>query len=637
VQVQARDDFVATAAYQPEPAAAAAARRFVRETLRSWPLPGRTARQDTVIDDAVLLTSELVTNAVVHAGTSVQVTCRLSDGAVEIVVLDGRPAQLIPDRPNGPAEPAERTSGRGLQLPSELASAWGVTYAQAAKAVWFRISLPGFGAGATAHTRGAAALADSAGRAGMLDRASATADRTAASARMSAVADRTPVAADRTPVVADRTRAAADSIPAWARRNLTRLGYEELLSSTAEAVRAAVVADIAYLLNVGEDGELRVRAVAGTGPSRLVDGSAQEAAARALADAALSLVTVPLVVDRRVTGVLVVAAAEADRFGEQDAARLQDLADWSAPALERARLAGLEHGRQDRAEFLAEAGEQLSVSLGEAEIGAVGARLAVRHLARWCAVLVTAENRPPRLVHAAHADAARIGDLEWLLDRVGPPPGPAPGRPVHGRPAGWRWRLELPAGPGGTPEPGARTHALRLQGGRAGRRDRLDRPEGMPPGAAELAADDVWCFPLDAADQTLGLLAIGGAGEQWPPGEARELAAGLARRIAVALDSSGRSAPRRVSAVGRAPVAQPPVRQEQPDQPPSDQRRSDQPQSDQPQSDRPQSDRPQSDQRQHRQLQDDHVRVGQAQGRQVRTGQAQDHLPQGYQIRTGPA
>jgi anti-sigma regulatory factor (Ser/Thr protein kinase) len=148
--LEARDDLVATAAYQPVPAAAAAARRFVRDALRSWELAGRQGdpdERDTLVDDAVLLTSELVTNAVLHAGTPVRVTCRLlgglSDGAVEIAVLDLRPAQLRPNLPHSAAEAAERTNGRGLQLPSELASAWGVTYARAAKAVWFRLDLSG--------------------------------------------------------------------------------------------------------------------------------------------------------------------------------------------------------------------------------------------------------------------------------------------------------------------------------------------------------------------------------------------------------------------------------------------------------------------------------------------------------------
>ncbi len=451
--MQVRDDFEATAAYQAEPAAAAAARRFVRDTLRSWPLPGHDDRPDTLIDDAVLLTSELVTNAIVHAGTSVHVTCRLSAEAVEIVVLDGKPAQLIPDSPRPAADPAECTSGRGLHLPAELASAWGVTYARAAKAVWFRIGLPARTAGdppgaATALGHGPA------GTAGLL----AT------------------------------TVAPTEDVPAWARRNLGRLGYEELLSSTVEAARAVVAADVAYLLDGGEDGELRVRAIAGAESAgagsagaesagaesaRPEPGAAPGGAARSLAGAAMSLVTVPLVVDGLVTGVLAVAAAEPDRFGEHDAARLQDLADWSAPPLERARLGELEHGRRERAEFLAAASEELSVSLDEARIAVAGASLAIGHLASWCAVLAGREGGPLRLLHAAHGDAAAQPALEWLLERVEPPPGPAPDRPFRSRAAGWRWQPEVPAGDRPPPAAGSATGCVSAPGSaRAGRRTR---------------------------------------------------------------------------------------------------------------------------------------------------------------------
>jgi anti-sigma regulatory factor (Ser/Thr protein kinase) len=139
--VLGRDSLVVTAAYQPEPAAAAAARHFVRETLQAWRGNGYCPGQDCLVDDAVLLTSELVTNAVVHARTSVHVTCRLADETVEVAVVDHRPVQLIPDEPQQTAIPADRTNGRGLQLPSALASSWGVTYARTFKAVWFRMGL----------------------------------------------------------------------------------------------------------------------------------------------------------------------------------------------------------------------------------------------------------------------------------------------------------------------------------------------------------------------------------------------------------------------------------------------------------------------------------------------------------------
>jgi anti-sigma regulatory factor (Ser/Thr protein kinase) len=385
VYLEARDDLVATAAYQPVPAAAAAARRFVRDTLRSWELagehggPGEQAewtQRDALVDDAVLLTSELVTNAVLHAGTPVQVTCRLlgdlSDGAVEIAVLDRRPAQLRPDRPHTAAEAAERTNGRGLQLPSELATAWGVTYARAAKAVWFRLNLAGRG-------RPAVPVPPPVSVPEQPDAAAAVGRPTAEN---SSDAD----------IPAPRT----GESPGTSR-------FDDLLVSTVESARDAIGADTAYLLHAGQGGELhagqggevrageggelragqggevrageggelragqggelrageggelragqggelragqggkrRVRAAAADGgPSAPGRAGLPASAARALARGALSLVTVPLMVDGRVTGVLAAAAAEPGRFSESDASRLQDLADRSAPVLERARL-----------------------------------------------------------------------------------------------------------------------------------------------------------------------------------------------------------------------------------------------------------------------------------------------------------
>ena len=102
------DGLVATAAYQPEPTAAAAARRFVRDTLQTWFTSGATTGGDGLVDDAVLLTSELVTNAVVHAGTSpdgmpvgVQIVARPWRADVALAV-----AQLI-ERECGGWQPPE--------------------------------------------------------------------------------------------------------------------------------------------------------------------------------------------------------------------------------------------------------------------------------------------------------------------------------------------------------------------------------------------------------------------------------------------------------------------------------------------------------------------------------------------------
>src|ERR1700744_4716174 len=138
-QVRGQTDLIASAAYQPEPAAAAAARRFIRQTLQSWDIAERSREADRLVDDAVLLTSELVTNAVVHAGTALDVTCRIASSELEIAVRDRHPSRTLPDLPEAASMSAER--GRGLLLPTALASSWGVTYARTAKAVWFRMSL----------------------------------------------------------------------------------------------------------------------------------------------------------------------------------------------------------------------------------------------------------------------------------------------------------------------------------------------------------------------------------------------------------------------------------------------------------------------------------------------------------------
>jgi serine phosphatase RsbU (regulator of sigma subunit)/anti-sigma regulatory factor (Ser/Thr protein kinase) len=115
-------------------ASASAARRFVRDALRGWGAA-------EAVDDAVLLTSELVTNAVIHAGTPVEVICQLAGTAIQVDVVDGAPAQKLPATDQTMVGDWARTNGRGLLLPSELAGTWGVTYGTETKTVWFRLEL----------------------------------------------------------------------------------------------------------------------------------------------------------------------------------------------------------------------------------------------------------------------------------------------------------------------------------------------------------------------------------------------------------------------------------------------------------------------------------------------------------------
>ncbi|MEV3986436.1 SpoIIE family protein phosphatase [Nonomuraea sp. NPDC049758] len=128
---------VSSTAFDGTPHAPAHARRFIRQVLGEWRLSHLT-------EDAVLLTSELVTNAVLHAGTGIELTCRLdvaaSPARLEIEVDDHRPGRTVPTPEAMSTDPA-RTSGRGLALAAMLADAWGVTYTRTAKRVWVRMEL----------------------------------------------------------------------------------------------------------------------------------------------------------------------------------------------------------------------------------------------------------------------------------------------------------------------------------------------------------------------------------------------------------------------------------------------------------------------------------------------------------------
>ncbi|UWE08498.1 ATP-binding SpoIIE family protein phosphatase [Actinacidiphila bryophytorum] len=136
--------------------AAGAARRFLRAALAEWAaagMPAAAALEERVVDDGTLLVSELVTNAVVHAGTAVHLVCRLEAGeagqpppGVVVEVSDRHPARML----RGEAEPDlpddRRENGRGLQLVAALSDAWGISYRRDRKTVWCRFDLPQDGA-----------------------------------------------------------------------------------------------------------------------------------------------------------------------------------------------------------------------------------------------------------------------------------------------------------------------------------------------------------------------------------------------------------------------------------------------------------------------------------------------------------
>ncbi|WLQ36625.1 SpoIIE family protein phosphatase [Streptomyces castrisilvae] len=126
----------AAATFDPVARSVATARAFVRDTLQGW---GYT----DVVDDAVVLTSELVTNAVVHAGTAADVLCLRTEDGVRVEISDHYPEREIPLQSSGlELGSLDSENGRGLLLCAALASRWGVEYSPTRKHVWFQLDLP---------------------------------------------------------------------------------------------------------------------------------------------------------------------------------------------------------------------------------------------------------------------------------------------------------------------------------------------------------------------------------------------------------------------------------------------------------------------------------------------------------------
>ncbi|MGW1872116.1 SpoIIE family protein phosphatase [Streptomyces sp. NPDC001975] len=125
------------------PLAPGSARALVRGCLDEWTECGLLEPGQRVAEDAMVVVSELVTNAVVHAGTDIEVDWWLEEAREEtafvVEVTDHHPSRAPRDHPGEtPYETPEY--GRGLRLVASLAESWGVTYRVGAKTVWARLT-----------------------------------------------------------------------------------------------------------------------------------------------------------------------------------------------------------------------------------------------------------------------------------------------------------------------------------------------------------------------------------------------------------------------------------------------------------------------------------------------------------------
>jgi anti-sigma regulatory factor (Ser/Thr protein kinase) len=91
---------------------------------------------DSVVRTVELLTSEVVTNAIVHGRSGPQLVVEVTDDFVRVAVRD-----LSPDAPRRRLARVDDVSGRGVVIVEQLASAWGVQRELGGgKQVWFEVA-----------------------------------------------------------------------------------------------------------------------------------------------------------------------------------------------------------------------------------------------------------------------------------------------------------------------------------------------------------------------------------------------------------------------------------------------------------------------------------------------------------------
>ena len=107
------------------------ARRFVRDVLEDNEVDGE------IVETVELLTSEVITNALVHAKSAPELAVRVRREAVRVEVADVSP--VVPIRC---AIDEHALSGRGIAIVDSLASEWGVTgLSEHGKTVWFEVAI----------------------------------------------------------------------------------------------------------------------------------------------------------------------------------------------------------------------------------------------------------------------------------------------------------------------------------------------------------------------------------------------------------------------------------------------------------------------------------------------------------------
>ena len=123
--------------YAPKPESVRSARWYCVDYLRQV-LVGTDDAVESILDDARLVVSELVTNAVQTDPTEVRLRVAATEGLVRIVVSDTGTGTPSSEHPHPTTE-----HGRGLWIVEQTALRWGTTTLPGGKEVWAEIAFAG--------------------------------------------------------------------------------------------------------------------------------------------------------------------------------------------------------------------------------------------------------------------------------------------------------------------------------------------------------------------------------------------------------------------------------------------------------------------------------------------------------------
>jgi serine phosphatase RsbU (regulator of sigma subunit) len=322
-----------------------------------------------MLDDALLLATELTTNAVLHAGTDLDVTINVDATRVHVAVADGHRGELpVLDTTSAIRRPL-LSHGRGLILVDQIATRWGVVHDSSGKSVWFdieRSDLLSHGVPRPKRPRRAAR-----GGTAQLDPSRPRDDLAAAEGAI-------------------------------------LVGAETWLGT-------AVATDLAQFAKqlVGE-----VSAAADAAVELVLDradgrGDIEVARAGGAKDQTAEPVRIPLPLAPPAHGALIVRAATFPPHARQIALLG---AHAFAIMVDNDRLRAADLRRRAEVAFITGASDLLAQSLEIDLTMALVPRLFVPRLGEWCAVLRCFDDGPPVVVSAAHAREAQTVAVRHALD-----------------------------------------------------------------------------------------------------------------------------------------------------------------------------------------------------------------------------